>query len=120
MNVDVSVCVAGYNEIGDDQMTDSVVPLSLSEKDIMDLVDFVRSGPQDGLEVVCDDMIDHRRWDIKHRVIIKRHDDDTFWRGHYNDPATEMQFSDPDDTKRPLVRVKPVDKVVTFYETWTA
>lgn len=83
--------------------------------------EFVDGGV--GFEIVSDEIFEHRRWSVGHEVVVKRLEDDTFWRGHYERGATENQWYSfkerwgyRGDGKASLVQVFPVEKVVITYE----
>jgi hypothetical protein len=48
-------------------------------------------------KTIEDDITDHRRWCVEHTVVLERLEDHTFWKGSYDQGATENQDSGYDD-----------------------
>lgn len=78
--------------------------------------EFVDGGV--GWRIVSDEMTDHTRWSIVHKIVIERLEDGTFWRGTYEEGATENQWHEWDErwggSKATLKQVfqKPIVKII--------
>lgn len=74
-------------------------------------------GGDPAYRVVVDDIEDHGRWSLHHRLVIQRVEDGAFFETHYSDGATEEQYEEPWDYGDPeFHRVVPVERVVVVYE----
>lgn len=68
----------------------------------------------DGWKVVEDRIVDHRRWEVTHRAVL-RDPAGMYWAVKYATPATESQEHVHPDTYR-LHPVSAVSKTTTVYE----
>jgi hypothetical protein len=68
-----------------------------------------------GGEVVLDEMIDHQRWSILHRMVFRK--DDHFYQTTYSIGATESQDEQPweYESEVEVQEVEPYDFVTTRY-----
>ncbi len=64
------------------------------------------------------EIVDHSRWSVHHRIVVQRKSDQKFFVGYYSDGATESQDEDPYeyDEFAEFTEVKPVEKTVIVYE----
>jgi len=78
-------------------------------------VDLCQGGKDKDFTVVENNIVNHKRWSVVHRVIIKRESDGKFFKRNYYVPATESQEEEPfgDDS---WTEVFPIDRISTFYE----
>ncbi len=65
-------------------------------------------------ELIEREMVDKRRWDVTSEITFSR--DGAFWRGAYDEPATECQEGQEYDDFVECDEVFPVQKTVTVYE----
>ena len=69
----------------------------------------------DGVEVIRDEIVDHSRWSVVHKLIFEY--EDKIWSTHYSVGATEMQEEYPweYEDKVECIEVEPVEKTITDY-----
>ena len=74
-------------------------------------------GDESDFKIVQDEMIDHSRWSILHRLIVQRVSDGLFFESTYRVGATESQDESPwEYGDAVFVHVLPVEKTVVVYE----
>jgi hypothetical protein len=69
-------------------------------------------------DTVEHEFTNHTRWSIWSTVVVRRRSDDTFWRGTYDEGATEYQDSGYDGDVE-FEQVYPVKKTMTVYVDMT-
>jgi hypothetical protein len=69
----------------------------------------------EGIEAVQHEIDGQTRWGIVFMVVVKLKSDGTFWKGLYEEGATELQEGGYDDDIE-FIQVYPVEKTVTVYE----
>ena len=73
------------------------------------------SGPV-GYEVVVNDMVDTRRWSVRHKLVFKA-PNGKYYKTYYETGATEYQEYDHwDDWEPECQEVQAVEKMVIVYE----
>lgn len=79
--------------------------------------EFVECGI--GWKIVQNEMFDSGRWSIIYDMVIRRLEDDTFWRGRYQVGATERQEYDWGarwgDDRACFKQVFPEEKTIIVY-----
>ena len=59
------------------------------------------------VEVVLDEMVDHSRWSVHHRLIFKF--EDKYWETSYSVGATESQYESPWEYDDDVIKCKQVE-----------
>ena len=72
----------------------------------------------EGIEAVQHEIDGQTRWGIVFMVVVERISDGTFWKGFYEEGATELQEGGYDEDIN-FVQVYPVEKTVIVYEEKT-
>ena len=70
-----------------------------------------------GIEAVQHELDGQTRWGIIHMVVVRRISDDTFWKGFFEEGATEVQEDSggyEDDIE--FVQVWPIQETVIVYK----
>ena len=91
--------------------TGNVLKITKEELNEWDMPDC----PPPNAVILLDEMIDHARWSIVHKIVIQFEDDgpDIAWEGSYRIGATEMQDESPWEYENEVEFFKVIRKPVT-------
>ncbi len=69
-------------------------------------------------EIVRDEIVDHSRWSIHHKLIFKFTKSESFYEAYYSVGATESQDEQAWEYEKyiEVIKVHPVQKTITVYE----
>lgn len=74
-------------------------------------------GDNPNYKVIVDEINDHRRWSVRHRIVIQRISDGRFFADGYSRGATELQDEGPWQYDKPdFNEVFPIEKMVIEYK----